>query len=357
MKVKEALGNLNFVQSLFFKKLKTMRNTYFTFILFVSFSTTFCDDLLRAQSNPPWDYNLEVFSQPFEQITQDTLGDYEWWEYWNSADNWFLDIGFSFEVMGEVVDELEFWEGDLIFVQPQEKYFVCFGPALIDRGQKLGTLSATHLLAQIIGDPGERVFIIGLDNAGILGGDSSEYVNFQVRLYEEDNSLELHYGPTYVLPESYEEDGWDGPYIGFEDYVYANGVEGDEYLFSLNEDPLNPTITHSIYDQVGLFGTPPEGTVYRFVPVPVSGVEEFSFAPLSAWWTGGGIKVVSRDLPLFDSYELCDFQGRVLARGDLPEGGRESVHLSVPSALSPGLYALTLRGEEGLLTKKVFVGR
>ena len=307
-----------------------------------------------------WAYTHETFVEPYVQITQDTLGDYEWWEYWEAINDWFLDIGFSFEVMDEVVDELEFWDDYLIFVQPQEKYFVPSNLSFIDRGIKLQTLPLTHMLMQVQGDVGERIFILELDNAGIFAGDSSEYVNMQIRLYEADNSIEVQYGPCFILPETYESDEATGPILGFMDATVPNG-EDYPALYVIGGDVLNPMgytqADSGSVDYTGLFGTPPEGTVYRFVPVPVSGVEEFSFAPLSAWWTGGGIKVVSRDLPLFDSYELCDFQGRVLAQGDLPEGGRESIRLSVPSALSPGLYALTLRGEEGLLTKKVFVGR
>ncbi len=333
-----------------------MRNTYLTLFLFLfSFAIRF-NQPLCAQDSPPWDYTLEVFSQPYVPITQDTLGDYEWWELWQASNDWFLDLGFSFEVMDEVITELEFWEGDLIFVYPQEKFFVSFGPALVDRGLNLQSLPATHLLAQTTGDPGEQVFIVQLDNGGIFAGDSSEYINFQVRLYEQDHSLELHYGANYILPETYQADGWEGPHIGFEDYVYANGVDGEEYLFSLNGDPLSPTVVHSIYDQTGLIGTPPEGTVYRFVPVVV-GVEEPDLAPLSAWWTGDGLKVVSRDLPLFDSYVLCDVQARVLASGNLPEDRGESVHLPVGADLPLGLYLLHLRGPEQWRTKKVFVGR
>ena len=322
---------------------------FFWFALLLNASFAF------SQEDYPWNYTLEVFSQPYEKITYDTLGDYEWWEYWDAADDWFLNIGFTYEVMDVSVDELEFWHGDLIFVEPYDKVFISFGLALVDRGFISLTMPETYLLAQTTGELGDRVFIIEYDNAGILLGDSSEYVNVQIRLYEADNSLELHYGPCHVLPESYEDDGWEGPYIGFEDYVYANGVEGDELLFSLNGDPLAPEVVRSVYDQTGLVGTPPEGTVYRFTPAPPVSTDEVLTAPVSAWFAGTAIHLVSKELPLYDSYMLSDLQGRTLLRGHLPEGDTQSYDLALPAGLGRGMYLVTLQSKWGLRTTKVVI--
>ncbi len=332
-----------------------MKKMYYVVLMFCLFTHV----RILAQA-PFWDYDLQVFNQPFEQITYDTLGDYdESWELWDPEGDWLLDLGFTFEVMDIAVDQFEFWDGDLVFQQPYDKLFVTFGFGLQDRGLFVNgniPMRATHLLAHVEGEPGNRVFILGLDNAGILGGDSLEFINFQVRLYEADNALELHYGPCYVRPETYQELNWNGPYIEFADYAYANGVEGEEYLFSLNGDPEDPIITNNVDDQTGLIGTPPEGTVYRFVPLTVS-TNEVLQRPVSVWFTGAALRVVSKDLPLYDSYALSDLQGRVLLRGDLPEGDAQHYELALPSSLGSGMYLLSLHSQWGVSTRKVWVQR
>ncbi len=313
----------------------------------------------HAQDSFNWSYNFEVFQQPFEQITEDTFVGYGNIDYWEPLEGLPLELGFSWEVMGEVIDELEFWNGLLIFFQPQQKFFYCNATSLIDRGILLNTFSLTVVLAQTTGEVGHRVFTLGLDNAGVFGVDDSEYINYQVRIYEEDNAIELHFGDALVFPESYEELGVQGEILGFFQLIEENAE--DVYKFAyLTGDPLNPSLAttlEDIADTNSLIGTPPPGTVYRFTPVESVATEEVLSAPVSAWFTGSGIRLVSRELSLYDSYLISDLQGRVLLQGDLPKGDAQSYELNLPSSLSAGMYLVSLRSRQGVKTKKVVVDR
>lgn len=115
--------------------------------------------------------------------------------------------------------------------------------------------------------------VIEYENVGLeLANDSDMFLNFQLWLYENDNSFEVHIGPNNCDTSAW----FDaiGPYVGVDSMNTFNG----QYL---KGTASNPTLTGNIDDQLN--GSPPANIVYRFVPSTVGlsslNTVNFSYAP------------------------------------------------------------------------------
>ena len=122
------------------------------------------------------------------------------------------------------------------------------------------------------GDPGSRVFAIEWANAGLYDevfgaeGASLSYVNLQVRLFEADNVIEFHYGPSDIASEITDFE----PQISgllLEVDVFSEYYDGS--IYAIEGNPTDPTLTpldglDAWYYGPALTSYPTDGTVYRF---------------------------------------------------------------------------------------------
>jgi hypothetical protein len=108
----------------------------------------------------------------------------------------------------------------------------------------------------IDGAPGNRIIKIQYKNVkfdhDMIGNDR---INFQVWLFEYDNSVEVHYGSSIIQNPT-----WDYYYVETGAYVGSLGC----YLTGPAASPIVDTSTGV---DLRLTGTPPDGMVYRFEPV------------------------------------------------------------------------------------------
>ena len=152
------------------------------------------------------------------------------------------------------------------------------GQDVVDLGETTGT-SLSPISYKIEGSNGNHILKVEWNNAGFWDDPySSDFMNFQVWLYEGTNILEYRYGPSQIdTPlESYEEE--EGPIV-----VFAPLIDNDNEVFAqdgyfLTGDPANPNVivlTDDNEPEGSLVGNIPNGTVYRFTPQSLS-VDDFT---------------------------------------------------------------------------------
>lgn len=160
--------------------------------------------------------------------------------------------------------------------------FVPYGPDIADRGFDNGT-SMSNISYKTEGPVGSRITKIEWKNVGFLGGPTdvngvyTDFLNFQAWFYEENDMMEVRFGPKFIDDPMVCFDGFSGPPIALvDDYLCSqDSVLGNAYI--LKGNPLAPNfVPFSIDDNdVYLDGPVPEGMVYRFNNVPV-GLQEVS---------------------------------------------------------------------------------
>jgi hypothetical protein len=127
---------------------------------------------------------------------------------------------------------------------------------------------------------GEQVLKFEWKNLGLIeqiesDGISTDFVNFQLWLFEKSNKIEFRYGPSSLTKSNFEEyfSSRDGFLCGLIDF--DSGLENiTKNSFLISGPPTNPRIEYGneiIYDNngfgagTGLSDFPDEGTVYRFI--------------------------------------------------------------------------------------------
>jgi hypothetical protein len=195
-----------------------------------------------------------------------------------------------------------------------------------------------------LGTAPNRIFIIEYNNIGLeLATDTAMFLNFQLWLYEDDNSFEIRIGPNNC-----DSTAWfngKGPYIGLDTMNTFNGLY-------LSGDPTSPVLVGSVDAQ--LSGSPPNGMVYRFVPAPRTGIAEkrnvtFSIYPNPS--TGGYTEVYASTE--ISAVYLSDLSGRRMRADVQPKKNYARINTQT---LRPGLYLLTVETSSGIASQKLMVG-
>jgi hypothetical protein len=151
-------------------------------------------------------------------------------------------------------------------------FFFVFGADLIDRGYQ-DTVLESPITYKTTGSVGHRIFTIEWKNVGFFRqyfytGDNTDFANFQMRLYEDDQSIEYHYGPSNITQPELDYDS-TGAFVGLiEKLVFETDQSAGESIL-LSGNPSNPTAS-PIYQTVFLNGTIPANTVYRFERIPTA---------------------------------------------------------------------------------------
>lgn len=127
------------------------------------------------------------------------------------------------------------------------------------------TLSSEISYEEVLSSSG-GILIIQFKNVGLSTGASTDFVNFQIWIYEATGDVEYRYGPSSTSSASFGHEG--GPVIGL--FLASNDFTSVYESQFLVGNAANPTV-----DFVNTFahisGMPPDGTVYRFsYSAPVS---------------------------------------------------------------------------------------
>lgn len=228
-----------------------------------------------AQSN----YEFTVLNQDYEELTDATVVLDSEWDDPVAA----FSLGFDFQV-GEISSNTyyitPFSVGGVVSSTDGEDevlpLIIPIGQDIISRLDGAGNFDSP-VSFKIEGATGNRIAKIEWKNAGFFSDDSElDFVNFQLWLYENDNSIEYHYGPSSVnnIADSYE--GLGGPLVGlitgFE--TETGAIVDTSYL--LSETPTDPTLvtlqagSGELDNPVALNATIPSGTVYRFADPSLS---------------------------------------------------------------------------------------
>ncbi len=213
-------------------------------------------------------YHFTASSKPYTEITNGTALVTDIWDDPELT----IPIGFNFQYYGTTLTTLYLPSTFTLITLIDDPSadiignIVLFGADLIDRGYISGT-SLSPITYKTDGTAGHRVLTVQWKNAGFTGdlanfGTSTDFINFQLKLYEEDGNIEFAYGPSTVTHAA-EDYGANGPIIGLlESLDYINDVNLGEIIL-LAGNPSNPTQVNT-YQETHLNGTIPSGTSYIF---------------------------------------------------------------------------------------------
>jgi subtilisin-like proprotein convertase family protein len=121
-----------------------------------------------------------------------------------------------------------------------------------------------ELRYETLGSPGSRVFVIQYKNFRRFSTPAAIHANFQIRLYEVDNAIEIHYGPSVTnATNTSQQVGLRGPNNTFATNVNNRLVAtGGNWALSAN----GATNTSTCAFQNATF--PANGQVYRWIDPP-----------------------------------------------------------------------------------------
>lgn len=300
-------------------------------------------------------YELTVLNQPYAPLENATaLGSeqYDDDEGWDDPE-FSASLGFDFSFSGYVIDAMDqIGLGSLMLGTTIDGAILLHGVMptnydLADRAINGGEPSLIRW--ETTGDPGSRVFAIEWANAGLYDevfgaeGASLSYVNLQVRLFEADNVIEFHYGPSDIASEITDFE----PQISgllLEVDVFSEYYDGS--IYAIEGNPTDPTLTpldglDAWYYGPALTSYPTDGTVYRFGPTGVTlnleDVEQAVFT-LSPNPTQDFVQAVFQGTR---TWTLQDLSGRIIASGI----GTERAQVDM-TAFPAGTYLFSLEGEK-----------
>ncbi len=235
------------------------------FLFFVIFGQ------LQSQS-----YTFSKRSESYTELTAPIpLNNSDVWDF----PDYTIPFGFDVWYFDTTIDTLYFFsEGAATILSTSNveggfhQLLIPFGAALIDRGYGTST-SQSPLSYEATGTTGERILKIQWKNAGFFGdfqanGFSTDYINFQLWIYETSGLIEMHYGPSLITYPNDDYTNGVGPAVGLiPSYDWDNDTLSSASLW-LAGYPYNPYIEYA-NDLVFLNGSIMPDNVYAFHNVQV----------------------------------------------------------------------------------------
>jgi hypothetical protein len=336
-----------------------MKKLYFSFaIVLLTFGA-------NAQDNP----YFELFVSSSTYAPLENSNSLNQGVVWDDPD-WSLPIGFEFEYLGYNFDSLVFYGYDgygaeLLFKNitggSPDCQISAYMMDLIDSEYDNNGKAASDVRYTLEGTTGSQIFKLEWSNVAFYNDDIEETnysmrMNFQIWLFEQDNAIEFHYGPSQNLDNNVIQD-----YAGIPVTFIRNYIEVPDYAwegaYMLSGDPSAPTwiyaATPGDFDNASyLTDTPVDGTVYRFIPTLVGVTEhnvskEINIYPnpasdkINIPWTSEEKEVV----------QIFDALGRTVFTAQL-NSGMNSIDVS---AWESGVYTLHIQQGDSLFVEKLMV--
>jgi hypothetical protein len=227
-------------------------------------------------------YNFTVSQSAYTDLTTPTsLNNGAVWDFDEFGP---ISIPFSFSIYGQTVNQFLFYDDDFLFLTPDADldeetgvfYNSVSGAFIQDRTVSETSTSAISYKTE--GSAGDRILKLevknaGLENAENFGFDEDHfYVSFQIWFYERGNIIEYRYGSHNITDLEVLDD--EVPVGLFnETYAYVltgNSAQPTYQEFNININPPE----EDFYPTLNAF--PVSGTVYRFAPASIAGVNTFS---------------------------------------------------------------------------------
>jgi hypothetical protein len=228
-------------------------------------------------------YNFETENSTYQNLTGSTsLNNGAVWD----DPGYTIPLGFSFEFgtySFSTIYILEWSVGGVLSSNPVDggivPLFVPIGQDLIDLGYSSG-VSQSNISYKTEGVAGSRILKIEWNNVGFFEDSTeSDFMNFQLWLYEGTNTVEFRYGPSAINNPSESFEGETGPQVSLITSFNIDTQQLADRGYFVSGNPANPTIiTLNPGDPIVLSylqGMIPNGTVYRFLRQPLA-VEDFS---------------------------------------------------------------------------------
>lgn len=212
-------------------------------------------------------YQFSKRTEIYNNLTDAVLVNQGLWGYETYA----IPIGFDFLFFDSYIDTLVIYENIPGFFTSNNledsQYIGPFGATLIDRGE-LNGISLSKISYKVLNDPGNRICIIEWKNFGFEGdvwcnNTSTDYVNFQVWLYEAMDIIEFHYGPNLITNFQCSFWGEVGPTIALSPWGnYLENIVSDStiWLTGLAGAP-SIILSNMPYYVTGIID---QGTIYCF---------------------------------------------------------------------------------------------
>lgn len=186
----------------------------------------------------------------------------------------------------------------------------------------------------VSGSAGSRIMKLQFKNVKFPHDfTSSDYMNYQVWLYEADMSVEMHFGSSAVNhPDEAYYPMLGGPAIG------SKGC----WLKGAATSPVADTT-----GGVRITGTPANGTIYKFTPTG-TGIDEVHNAAVAVYPVPAHNELnIDIDMQYAGPFSIAiyDMQGRMVKQWNEPGSRRYTKTISV-KALQAGNYILKLSGAE-----------
>ena len=223
-------------------------------------------------------YSFEVRNSEYQELENSiSLNEDMVWD----DDEFLIPIDIDFLFFDKPLNQL-YTDGTVFFSEIDEEksqVLIPFLADLVDRGivdiASSSLQSLSNISYKIEDINGVKILKIEINNAGFYSdiddGISSDFVNYQLWLYEGSNNIEIHFGPSSIrdLDIAFDEAGLR---VIFSEEFDSN-VEVFAATMLLSGSSLSPNLhlfdSYIFQDEDNFFldGIPPNGTIYSFSPL------------------------------------------------------------------------------------------
>lgn len=283
-----------------------------------------------------------------------------------------IPLGFNFQYFDSTVSTMfieDYGLGSDLVVNDSEAGIIPtlspFDVDIIDRAFDVssGTVSTGGLSPisyKLSGATGSRILKIEWRNVGFYDdkdddGNSIDFANFQVWLFEGTNNIELHYGPNSITqPLLCYESGTGAVIELFPELNYTTDESGPNVI-TLIGNPTAPSvkIINSFDSLESLNATIPNGTIYRFTKTggTVSIKEnKASFNTIIFPNPANNfINISVKENNQISQVEVMDINGKLIRTIN-----NQFTNIDV-SDLTSGIYIVKVLSNEGLISNSKFV--
>ncbi len=338
-----------------------MKNTISLIIL------TFCHFQLFSQiPDCSQQYNFSTFVEPYQNLDSTQAISLTEGIVWFSPDLYF-PIGFDFDFYGLTTSNLLLtsqYYGAGIIANPDDTkdhvkmMFPCYVPigdlALVDFPQdsQNGISTISHITE---GEVGNRIMKLEWKNVGFLSalekGYTDSWLNYQLWLYESDQSIEFRIGLSQINPEIEPivfGDVFSGPSSALVcSFPISWGLVDGQSLIG---DPSKPDTTqYSVEDVLELDHMPNSGRVYRWDPNMVSVEENETTTDLNIFPNPMENELNFTSSSVVETIQVVDLTGKLVLESTLQ---CRSCQVSTKD-LSPGLYVVKVKIGDEIISKKI----
>lgn len=259
-----------------------------------------------------------------------------------------VPIGFNYRFAGRNWNELHISSNGQIFFGDDPSHFDTLFTMLPFGADLYGDVM-NHIPSisyEFGGCAGAFLMKIQFSDCSMKGGSATDYVNFQIWLYESNGAFEFHYGPSQVDNISTCFNGNGGPRIGSLAQVNSSGqVLSSLFLIGFPFAPDTASSGQAVY----LDGLPEDGQFYYFEPLYTTGSAENPESQSKPYLLrnqdGNSTLFLTSEAPGTVNIRLTDASGREFLRMDRQVSAGVNEFNIPTNRLAPGLWVIRVQGE------------